>query len=90
MIEGRTGSKGRSVILTHLILTHLLLIITTSFSPNLSQVFGHGGGGGILSTANDYMRFTQWLASRCTSLDGEAKALISPALVKEMQVRILT
>ena len=52
------------------------------------EVFGHGGGGGILSTANDYMRFTQWLATGCTSLDGEAKALISPALVEEMRVRI--
>jgi CubicO group peptidase (beta-lactamase class C family) len=50
------------------------------------KVHGHGGGGGILSTAIDYMRFTQWLASGCLSLDGEAKSLISPRLVKEMQI----
>lgn len=50
------------------------------------RVLGHGGGGGILSTANDYMRFTQWLASGCTSLDGEAKALLSPSLIRELQV----
>ena len=49
-------------------------------------VLSHGGGGGILSTANDYMRFTQWLASGCTCLDGEGKALLSTSLVREMQV----
>ena len=50
------------------------------------KVLAHGGGGGILSTANDYMRFTQWLASGCACLDGEAKGLLSPSLVREMQV----